>query len=230
MSGETLSHGLLHHTILKFIIDNGFAPRPDELAALLDKTPAQVMTALHALQDYHGVVLHPGSSDIWVIHPFATAPTNFVVRTEDKMWWGNCAWCSLGVAALLNQDVTITTTLGAEGRQVELHIQNGSIIETDYYVHFPIPMTQAWDNVIYTCSTMLLFENEAAVEQWCAQHRINRGDIQPVENIWRFAQVWYGNHLNPAWEKWTNRQAADIFQQFGLTHPIWHIPTSDARF
>lgn len=230
MTQAKLTHGLLHHTILKSIIDKGFAPDVAELAAMLDVSPEDVTTALDALQAYHGIVLHPNSAKIWVIHPFSLAPTNFVVRTQDKEWWGNCAWCSLGVATLLKQDVTIVTTLAADRQQVEIHIKDGKITGTDYLVHFPIPMTQAWDNVIYTCSTMLLFPNEAEVERWCQQHRINKGDVQPLQNIWEFAQVWYGNHLNPNWEKWTNQQAINIFKRFGLTHNVWHIPETDTRF
>ncbi|MEL6527495.1 MAG: alkylmercury lyase family protein, partial [Chloroflexota bacterium] len=147
-----------------------------------------------------------------------------------KEYWGNCAWCSLGVAALLKQDCTITTVLGADRQQVEIHVKEGELVEKEYVVHFPIPMTQAWDNVTYTCSTMLLFENAEDVARWSKQHRIAQGDVQPIDTIWQFSKVWYGNHLNPQWEKWTNAQAADIFQQFGLTHPIWHIPQSDTRF
>jgi hypothetical protein len=49
-----------------------------------------------------------------------------------------------------------------------LGFENGKIIDTNFVVHFPIPMRQAWDNVIYTCSIMLLFRNEAQVDDWCA--------------------------------------------------------------
>lgn len=173
----TITHGLLHATILSFIIETGYGPDISELAAILDAPESDVDLALHALQDYHGVVLHPNSTHIWVIHPFSLAPTNFTVRTASKTYWGNCAWCSLGVAALLNQDCTITTVLGADRKQVEIHIQDGALVENDYVVHFPIPMTQAWDNVIYTCSTMLLFESASDVVRWCEAHRITQGDI-----------------------------------------------------
>lgn len=230
MAHLKLTHGLLHSKILQFIIDNGFGPDSAELAALLHVAEPDVITALHALQDYHGVVLHPNSSRIWVIHPFSLAPTNFTVRTMDRVYWGNCAWCSLGVAALLQRDVTITTVFGADRQQVDIHIQNGELVETNLYVHFPIPMTQAWDNVIYTCSTILLFEDISDVERWCQQHRIAQGDIQPMGNIWNFARVWYGNHLDVHWQKWTNQQALALFRQFGLTHAVWHIPASENRF
>ncbi len=224
------THGLLHHTILKFIVEHGYGPTLAGLSAALGYDEVTLSTALKALQDYHGVVLHPNSSRIWVVHPFSLAPTNFVVRTVERAYWGTCAWCSMGVAALLAQDVTITTTLGADQQQVDIHIRDGAVVEEGYYVHFPIPITQAWDNVIYTCSTMLLFEGEADIDRWCEQHRIEKGDVQPLENVWAFSQVWYGNHLNPAWQKWTNREARTIFERFGLTQPVWHIPASDTRF
>jgi hypothetical protein len=230
MSNLELTHGLLHSTILQFILANGFAPDASELAAALHTPEAEIVTALTALQDYHGVVLHPNSSRIWVIHPFSLAPTNFAVRTAGKAYWGNCAWCSLGVAALLKCDTTITTVLGADKQQVDIHIRDGELVETDFYIHFPIPMTKAWDNVIYTCSTMLLFDSVRDVERWCDQHRIARGDVQPLSNVWNFAKVWYGNHLNPGWEKWTNEQALDIFKQFSLTHEVWQIPSTQTRF
>jgi len=227
---KTMTHGLLHHTILQYIIDNGYAPTPETLAQKVNLSADELHQALVALQDYHGVVLHPNSSKIWVIHPFSLSSTNFVVRTQEREYWGNCVWCSFGVAALLNQDVAITTTLGADREQVALHIQDGELLEKDYVVHFPIPMTQAWDNVIYTCMNMLLFRDEGDVERWCEQHAMPKGDVQPANNIWDFAQVWYGNHLNPEWIKWTNQEARDIFQRFNLTHPVWHIPNTDERF
>jgi len=225
-----MNNSILYYTILKFIIETGFAPEVNEIADILNIHEDSVITALKNLQDDHGIVLHPNSSKIWVIHPFSLAPTNFLVTTEKCEWWGNCAWCSLGVAALLNQDVTITTTIGANGKQISAHIKNGKIIEKDLYIHFPIPMQNAWDNVIYTCSTMLLFENESQIDLWCKKHRIPKGDIQPIEKIWEFSKVWYGNHLNPEWKKWTSEEAAAIFKQFNLTNEIWNIPVSDTRF
>jgi hypothetical protein len=227
---KIITNGRLHYTIIKFIIDHGFAPDATELAALLKVSIDEIVVALNNLQEYHGVVLHPNTTKIWVIHPFSLAPTNFVIRTNEREWWGNCAWCSLGVAALLNCDLTITTTLGADRQQVTLHIRDGQIIETDYIVHFPIPMVSAWDNVIYTCSTMLLFDNVADVERWCVQHHIPKGDVQPIQNVWEFSKVWYGNHLNPEWHKWSMVEAQHIFERFGLNDAIWKLPLSDSRF
>jgi len=230
MPYNPISNSTLHYTIIKFIIDRGYAPEIDELAQLLRVASDEIAAGLQRLQDDHGIVLHPNSSRIWIIHPFSLAPTNFLVRSCGQEWWGNCAWCSLGVAALLDKDVTITTTLGANDKQVEVNIKNGKLLETNLYVHFPVPMRNAWDNVVYTCSTMLLFENESRIEEWCEKHRINKGDVQPITKVWEFSKVWYGNHLSPEWKKWTAAEARSIFDQFGLTGEIWEIPVSTSRF
>ena len=225
-----VTNASLHYNIIKFIIENGHGLDVGELAELLDATEIEIEKGLKKLQEYHGVVLHPNSSKTWVIHPFSLAPTNFIVKTTDKRWWGNCAWCSLGIAALIKQDVTIHTRSGADGEVMVLKIKDGKLLTTNAYVHFPVAMKQAWDNVIYTCSVMLLFKSKNEIGTWCTRHNIQQGDIQPITKVWEFAKVWYGNHLNSNWKKWTNEEASAIFERFDLGGDIWNIPQSDERF
>jgi Alkylmercury lyase len=225
-----IENSTLHYVILTEIIRNGYAPDVPALSDILASTEEEVKEALHGLQAYHGVVLHPGEPKIWVIHPFSLAPTNFYVESKRGAWWGNCAWCSLGVAALIKEDLTITTTFGAQGERLVIHIRNGEIQEKDLFVHFPVPMAKAWDNVIYTCSNMLVFRSEMQVDEWASRHNIPKGDIQPIDKIWAFSKKWYGNHLNPDWKKWTIDEAKTIFAEFELNHPIWDLEDSKERF
>lgn len=225
-----LNHASLHSRILAHFVEHGHAPSTEGLASLMGQSREAIVEGLKALADYHGVVLHPHEPEVWVCHPFATTPTNFWVQNGDRGWWGNCAWCSLGIAALLEGVTTITTNLGGEDRQVTVHILNGEVAEPGYFVHFPVPMTNAWDNVIFTCSCMLLFDSVAAVDSWCSRHRIPRGDVQSLENAWAFARAWYGRHLDANWEKWTASEAVEIFRRFGLTGPTWELPGTDKRF
>jgi hypothetical protein len=225
-----VSNSILHYQIIKFIIKNRYAPNVAELSEIMESPEKEISIGLKKLQEGHGIVLHPNSYKIWVIHPFSLAPTNFLVKNNQKEWWGNCAWCSLGIAALLNDDVTITTTIGANDKQISIHIKDGKVLENNLFIHFPIPMKNAWDNVIYTCSTMLLFENEDQINEWSSKHKIPKGDVQPIEKICEFSKVWYGNHLNPKWKKWSSEEAKEIFRKFNLTHEIWDIPVSNTRF
>ena len=91
-------------------------------------------------------------------------------------------------------------------------------------------MKNAWDNVIYTCSVILVFEAEDQIDKWCRRHHITKGGVQPLSKIWEFAKVWYGGHLNFNWKKWTTEEAQRIFDKFDLTGAIWDIPVSDSRF
>jgi Alkylmercury lyase len=225
-----ITNGYLHYTILRHIIEEGYAPGLNDLVTILKVDKAEVEKALYTLQDYHGVVLHPHKTEVWVIHPFSLAPTNFLVRSAKGEWWGNCAWCSLGIAALLKEDLAITTRYAAYDEQVVIHIVNGEVQEKDMYIHFPIPMKNSWDNVIYTCSNMLVFKDEEQINDWTKRHNIPKGDVQPVSNIWEFSKKWYGNHLNPDWKKWTMQEAKEIFLQFNLTNSIWNVESSGTRF
>ncbi len=230
MPSNPINNSTLHYSILKGIIDNGFAPSAEQLAKSLEADTQDVIQGLYDLQEYHGVVLHPHEPKVWVIHPFSLAPTNFYVQSSKGEWWGNCSWCSLGIAALIGDDVKITTTIGAQTKQIEINIIDNNIQEKDYLIHFPIPMKYAWDNVIYTCSTMLIFENEKQIDEWTMKHDVQKGDIQPIEKIWNFSKQWYGNHLNPEWTKWTIKEAKAMFREFDLTHSIWHLDGSKERF
>lgn len=220
----------LHHAILRHVLDRGYAPDRLTLAARFDVDAETVTQALYALQAEHGVVLHPHTPEVWVIHPFSTAPALFAVRRGDRLWWGNCAWCSLGIAALVGGDgVTIDTTYGAEGRHVTLHLDGGQVRER-LWVHFPVPMARAWDNVIYTCSTMLVFESETAIDAWSQRHAIPRGSAQPVQRVYEFAKTWYRRHLDSDWRKWTAQEASEIFERFGFEGPVWQLPRTTGRF
>lgn len=225
-----ITNGRIHYAIIRHIIDKGYAPDINMLAEILSEPAGEVVKSLKALEDCHGVVLHPNRPDVWIIHPFSLAPTNFLVRNSKGMWWGNCAWCSLGVAALLNTDVTITTRVAAYDKQITINIKNGVLAEQGLLIHFPVPMRSAWDNVVYTCSNMLIFETEQQVAEWSQRHNIPMGDIQSINRIWEFSREWYGNHLNPEWEKWTMDEAKTMFAKYHLTGDTWNLDANAARF
>lgn len=223
--------GRLHHELIQGLVERCSLPSRDELQARLGCASSEELDrAFEELAGLHGVVLHPASHDVWAIHPFSLAPTPFLVESGEKKWWGNCAWCSLGISVLAGGPCVITTTLGAENEQVRLTVENGQVDRSDLVVHFPIPMTQAWDNVVYTCSTMLLFKDEKQVAEWCARHRIPRGDVQPVARVLELAKRWYGEHLRPDWTKKSITEARAIFTDLGFVHPVWSLPSVEGRF
>lgn len=91
-------------------------------------------------------------------------------------------------------------------------------------------MKDAWTNVIYTCSNMLIFQNELQVDHWSQKHNIPKGNCQPMAKIWEFSKQWYGDHLNPQWRKWTKAEAKEMFKKYKLSGDVWDLGDSDERF
>jgi Alkylmercury lyase len=225
-----LTLGSLHHAILRTFVECGRAPTNAELCERFRVESDEMTRMLQDLAAYHGVVLHPHAPEVWIAHPFSAAPTLFCVRQGERRWWSNCAWCALGASALVGGDsVSIDTVLGADGAPMTIHVDGHRVLE-DLVVHFPIPMTRAWDNVVYTCSTMLAFASAADVDDWSRRHSIPRGDVQPIQRVHDFARDWYGRHLDEDWRKWTTEEARQLFSRYGLKGPIWDVPMSAERF
>lgn len=220
----------LHEAIVSSFLSRERPPTVSEIASHFQCDEAEARHGLRVLADNHGVVLHSTSNEIWVTHPFSAAPTTCVVKSGSRKWWGNCAWCSLGVAQLAGGTATIETRIGAIDDPITIRIENGKLIDRDFVVHFPIPMQHAWDNVIYTCSIMLMFRNEGQVDEWCAARGIQKGDVRPLEQIWRFAAEWYARHADASWTKWSTKEASEMFRRHNLTGPIWTLPEEAGRF
>src|SRR5262245_43802436 len=128
----------LHFELCQGLIDRCVIPSRDELQRRLGCSEPELDRAFDPLAAPTGTVLHPGSRSVWAIHPFSLAPTPFIVESGRRKWWGNCAWCSLGIAVLAGGVCNITTTLGAEGEQVRLTVADGYLSPSDLVVHFPI--------------------------------------------------------------------------------------------
>ncbi|KAK9445340.1 hypothetical protein VB005_00449 [Metarhizium brunneum] len=225
-----MDHSSLHEFIISSFLKNQRPPTVGDIATRFESDVTTARQGLRALADYHGVVLHPQSDEVWVAHPFSAAPTTCIVTSGHRKWWGNCAWCSLGVMHLAGGTSTLTTRTGAIGDEVSVTVRDGQLLDTDFVIHFPVPMRHAWDNVIYTCSVQLLFRNEAEVDEWCATRGIAKGDVRPIKQIWDFAVEWYGRHADADWKKWSLRDAAEIFARHRLTGPTWAIGDEAGRF
>jgi len=214
----------LRVAIIRHIVEKGRAPDVHELTAAYDCGEELINASLVRLHEHHGLVLHPNSHRVWIAHPFSTAPTPFFVQSARGGWWANCAKCALGVAAILGEDSVIHTRLGAENEPLELAIKSDRPARTDLVMHVALPVAHWWDNVLYTCSTILFFRDETQVNVWSAVHGINRGAILPLQQAWTLARRWYGSALDPNWRRKTPHEAAALFDEVGLTGDFWRVP------
>ncbi len=238
----------VHRVLLLDMIERGHVPELDELAVTVAASEADVRESLARLDTNHGVVLHPGTFEPWVIHPFSTTPTLFYVarrtphdpsRGVGDGWWAPCIWCALGIAALVREPVRIHTKLGGRETPCAIDVDGdvGSVTASGPrqelvvpLAHFPIPIARAWDNVHRFCACMLVFASASDVDEWSRRHGIERGEILTLDEVAALARAWYGNHLSPDWRKPTADEAQAIFRRVGLTSAHWHVRGGGSRF
>jgi len=222
--------GRVHQRVIASFVERGRPPSLSELADELAAPADAVADALHRLEAEHGVVLHPGSTDVWIAHPFSASPTGVWVKGEARGWWAPCMWCALGVAVLAAPEATIHARHGGEAEPAVFTVEAATRISPAAVVHFPIPVRRAWDNVVHWCATVQPFRAAEDAAAWSARHGLAPGDAVPIDRVLALARVWYGRHLDPAWRKWTIEEARAMFAGAGLTSPIWDLPSASGRF
>jgi hypothetical protein len=219
----------VHHQLIESLIRNGYAATNEDLQQALGVARSEVDASLRRLHENHGLVLHPGTTDVWIVHPFSLSPTAVSVATATKTWWAPCVWCAMGIVTLLAEDAEIHVRLGGEAESLTISVRDGRLLGRQLLVHFAIPPRDAWKSVIHYCATVLPFRVREDVDAWCARHRLPRGAIIPLETVAELGRVWYGRHRAADWVKWTAKEAAAIFERVGLRGEFWDLPGAEAR-
>jgi hypothetical protein len=140
----------IRHAIYAHTIAHGTVPTREQLAAALDLPVADVDASLLRLAGRHLIALAPGTTNIWMAHPFSAVPTGYRVETAKRTYWANCAWDVLGIAALLETDVRATSICPDCGESLETVVENDAARSTGEVVYFGVPPRRFWENVGFT--------------------------------------------------------------------------------
>jgi alkylmercury lyase-like protein len=212
----------LHYLLTKYVIETGHAPDLASLSALAGRSENDTEDGLRQLEKMHGVILVPNSVNVWSLHPFSLMPTAFWVTNNKHGWWANCAWCSLGIGAALGENVTITTSDGAEATEITFRVKDGQLSRSDLMLHFPYPPARWWDNPYCPCGNILFFSSEPKVDDWCERHRYPKGAILDIEKSVKLANLWFGDYASPEWRRKSPAQAKAIFDELRLDSSFWN--------
>jgi Alkylmercury lyase len=127
------------------------APTSAEVAESLSASPEEVAAALERLHKKRLLVPEPGNpSRIRMAPPFSGVETSFRVQVQDKVYYANCAWDALGIAAALHADAIIEASDGYSGEPMMLEVRNGQPIAQSCVIHFAVPAAHWWDDILYT--------------------------------------------------------------------------------
>jgi hypothetical protein len=132
------------------IIRTGAAPSVHDIARGLAVDVPATQAALKRLHDSHVLVLHESSGELLMVNPFSCVPTPFRVEAGNQSWWGNCIWDALGILAMLRQDGQVVTSCGCCNDPLTLTVRNGTLTAAMGIVHFALPASDWWKDIVFT--------------------------------------------------------------------------------
>jgi hypothetical protein len=159
-SGNT--PGRIRHEIYQHFIENAAPPSVGALARSLELPTVTVENGLRELEAAREIALLPGTTQVWMAHPFSSAATQYPVEARGNHYWGSCAWDALGIAALLDADSVTVTHCPDCGAEMDFVVHEGAIAEVTYgpqrtpvpldevVVHFSVPARDFWDDIGFT--------------------------------------------------------------------------------
>jgi Alkylmercury lyase len=137
--------------IYKTIARTTQTPTSADVAKALSTSPEEVEAALERLHKKRLLVPEPGDpSRIRMAPPFSSVETSFRVREQDNIYYANCVWDALGIAAALHADAIIEASDGQSGEPMVLEVRNGQPVPQSSVIHFAVPAAHWWDDILYT--------------------------------------------------------------------------------
>jgi hypothetical protein len=126
------------------------APLVEETASRFGLTHEQAASAYEELQRGHAIILQPGTHDIQMAWPFSGVETPFHVHADDKTYFANCAWDSLGIPAALHTDAEIKAVCAQSGEAIRIIVTGKQVSGSDALVHFLVPFQSWYDDLPFT--------------------------------------------------------------------------------
>jgi Alkylmercury lyase len=203
-------------------VERGGPPEADELMARTNLPRDQIFDALRRLADAGSITLRPGTLDVWTAPPFSATPTvhHVTINTGQKFWAG-CAWCALGICALVGPG-RIHSLYGGEDTPFDLDVDaHGPRPLGDTCVHFAVPAKRWAESLGYACATILFFASPDDEHDWLERTRLPAGRIVPLEQTWRLASAFFGGSTQPGPHTRHRSDVDALFRSVGLDDPFF---------
>jgi hypothetical protein len=131
--------------------DSSAVPTLSAIAEALRIETSEVEASLRRLHEAHVLVLYEGTTEVRMALPFAARATPFAVHVGDRRWWANCAWDAYAIPAALGaEDAVIDTDCPDCGEGMRLEVRAGEARAADALIHFLVPASRWWDDIVFT--------------------------------------------------------------------------------
>jgi hypothetical protein len=203
----------------------GGPPAADDLVAKTGLARDEIFEALRRLEVAGSLTLRPGTLDVWTAPPFSATPTVHHVTIGSgetaRKFWAGCAWCALGVCALLGPG-RIHSLYGGEDQPFDLDVdERGPQPLGETCVHFAVPAKRWSESLGYACATTLFFESPDQEVDWLARTRLPAGRVISLAQTWKLAQAYFTGSDQPGPHTRHRSDLGALFQDAGLADPFF---------
>lgn len=136
--------------VYQYFAETTRPPHVQETARRFALTHEQAVSVYDALHQRHSFFLQPATHHILIANPFSGVETTFKVHAEDKTYFANCAWDSLGIPAALHVDALIEAECAQSGEKVNLTVIGQDVGNEAGLVHFLVPFSKWYDDLPFT--------------------------------------------------------------------------------
>jgi hypothetical protein len=202
-------------------LDDCIPPSIDEISESLGCPSDVVKKSLSALETGRLLKLFPDTHEIKMLLPFSAVPTAFRVESNDRSWWANCAWCALGIPAMLRKSARIFSVCGDCQKPIRWTVESNQVSGTPSIVHFAVGPAYWWDDIAWSCSNILGFCSNDHSLRWCSTNCREQGAVLSRDKSWQLARAVFSDLLQPDWRPKNRDQMSSIFENLGLTGRFW---------
>jgi len=125
------------------------APLVAEIATHFAVSHAEVIESLQRIAAARALVMQRDRDELLMVPPFSAVVTPFAVESGGVSYYGNCMWDALGVPAMLHRDGVIRASCGDCATEMTVRVEGG-VAHGDGLIHFALPPTQWWNDVVFT--------------------------------------------------------------------------------
>jgi len=157
----------IRHFIYNHFADTTHPPSVEDTVKHFNIPTEEASEYFRELHNRHALFLEPETLTIRMANPFSGIPTDFKVHAKGRTYYANCAWDMLGIPVALHTDAVIEAVCTESNESVQLEIKNGNIAPaavpgggenaqngyaalSDLLVHFPLPFSRWYDDLVFT--------------------------------------------------------------------------------
>ncbi|MGW4108917.1 alkylmercury lyase family protein, partial [Streptomyces sp. NPDC004976] len=183
----------VHQAVLRHFAATGRAPGPADLTAAATAAGRTAVDVLAELDREDFLTLDAGGR-IRAAYPFSAVPTPHRLRLANGVQaWAMCAIDALGVAAMLHQDVAVTSGDPVDGRPVTVIFTGGTARwEPAEAVVFVGQRAKTGPAATVCCDALNFFADSSTAEVWARRHPEVPGRITGQAEALRIAEQIFG--------------------------------------